>query len=427
VRRLLAVALLAGLLAACGGRQPATPPSMAVGLLYPTTGPQGPQGLEEQRGAELAAQWARSHGVDVKLVTADVATPEDVPDAMAALQRAGVSVVVGTHGSTYSAVAAAEATRRHMLVWETGAVGDVGWSPAPTYDNPYGTDNYDTDGPVAAGVDFIRMAPMGGDLGKAAVDFVRTGLGHPAPLRWAIAYVDDPYGRAVEAGAAAEVRATGQPLVGQFPYQQNGTDFAALAQRIAALHPQALYVSAYLDDGTALRRALAAEHVALDVNLGTSSSYCMPAFGQRLGADAVGVFASDKPDAAAVRPDALSPEGRATLAWASTRYAAAYHQAMTSHALSGFSNAYALFVHVLPVAGRATTDAVATAAQAVKLPIGSLANGGGLDIAPRGAADAGNNRNAAGVIWEWIAPGQEMVVWPPAFATHPVVHLPIDR
>jgi hypothetical protein len=100
---------------------------------------------------------------------------------------------------------------------------------------------------------------------------------------------------------------------------------------------------------------------------------------------------------------------------------------MTSHALSGFANADALFSHVLPRAPQASTDAVAGAAQAVKLPVGSLANGGGIDIAPTGAADAGNNRNAAGVIWEWVAPGVEAVVWPPAFATHPVQWTPIDQ
>jgi ABC-type branched-subunit amino acid transport system substrate-binding protein len=231
----------------------------------------------------------------------------------------------------------------------------------------------------------------------------------------------------VEAGAAAEVASTGQPLAGAFPYAESGTDFNQLATRIAAAHPQALYVSAYLDDGTALRQALAAQHIPLVVNLGTSSSYCMPAFGQRLGQTAVGVFASDKPDAGAVRAGALSDEGRITLGWAAARYRARYHQDMTSHALSGFANALALFAHVLPRAGRATTDAVAAAAQAVKLPVGSLANGAGIDIAPSGSPDAGNNRSAAGVIWEWVGPGHEVVVWPPAFATHPVVWMPIDQ
>ena len=420
---LAVVVAAAALLAGCGHPTP-----VKVGIMYPTSGPQGVQGRQEKQGAELAAEWADRHGGvngrQLQLVTSDLGRPESVPAAMAALAGAGVSVVVGTHGSTYSALAAAEATRRHMLIWETGAVGQVGSAPDPTAGNA-------DDGPVAAGVDFIRMAPMGGDLGRNAVNFVATGLApqlpHPGPLRWAVAYVDDAYGRAVEAGATAEVAATGQPLVATFPYPAAGTDFAALAGRIAASRPEALYVAAYLDDGMALRRALASAHVPLVVNLGTSSSYCMPAFGERLGTTAVGVFASDKPDAAAVRPDALSVPARTALAWAAARYQARYRQAMTSHALSGFSNASALFDDVLPRAGGAGTDSVAAAAQAVKLPVGSLANGAGLDIAPPGVADAGNNRRAAGVIWEWVAPGHEAVVWPPAFATHPAVWTPIDR
>jgi hypothetical protein len=29
------------------------------------------------------------------------------------------------------------------------------------------------------------------------------------------------------------------------------------------------------------------------------------------------------------------------------------------------------------------------------------------------------------VIWEWIRPGEHVVVWPPAYATHAVEALPI--
>jgi hypothetical protein len=113
------------------------------------------------------------------------------------------------------------------------------------------------------------------------------------------------------------------------------------------------------------------------------------------------------------------------LDWASKRYQAEWHQPMGAAALSGFSNAYALFVHVLPRAGNLSVPDVAKAALAVKLPQGSLANGGGLDIAPPGAVDAGANRRPAGVIEEWIAPGKKATVWPPAFAEHPVEALPL--
>jgi hypothetical protein len=139
----------------------------------------------------------------------------------------------------------------------------------------------------------------------------------------------------------------------------------------------------------------------------------------------VGLFASDKPDAADVNASALTPEGRRMLEWASKRYQAQWHQPMGAAALSGFSNAYALFVHVLPAAGNLSVPSVAKAALSVKLPQGSLANGGGLDLAPPGSVDAGANRRPAGVIEEWIAPGKKATVWPPAFAEHPVEALPL--
>ena len=63
----------------------------------------------------------------------------------------------------------------------------------------------------------------------------------------------------------------------------------------------------------------------------------------------------------------------------------------------------------------------------MKLPEGTLANGGGLDLAPVGAIDAGANRRSAGVIWEWVAPRTRAVVWPPALATHDVLALPVQR
>jgi ABC-type branched-subunit amino acid transport system substrate-binding protein len=405
--------VVAATLAGCAGSSNGG--AIRLGLLYPTSGSQGVQGTEEERGVLLAAEWANSHGGvngrPIELSTTPLDRPEGVPAVMAAYAHQGISVVLGSHGSTFSAVAADVATKQGQLLWETGAVGQ-------------------TDGGVHGGANFIRMAPMGANLGRNAVDFVVDALApklpaHKGPLRWAIAYVDDAYGKAVGQGAAAEVAARGQPLVGTFPYHLPNANFSALATAVGAAHPDVLFVSAYLDDGVALRRTMVAQHVPLLASIGTSSSYCMPAFGDQLGADAMGLFASDKPDAGAVRTDALSPEGRQALAWAAPLYQSRYHGEMTSHALSGFSNAFALFVHVLPHVAQVNATAVAAAALAIKLPVGTLANGGGLDIAPPGTPDAGNNRNAAGVIWEWVGPGQRAVVWPPAFATHAVVSLPL--
>jgi hypothetical protein len=71
--------------------------------------------------------------------------------------------------------------------------------------------------------------------------------------------------------------------------------------------------------------------------------------------------------------------------------------------------------------------AVATAALSVHLPKGTLANGSGMDFARPGTTDAGDNRAATSVIWEWVSPGKRVVVWPAAFATHALEVLPLAR
>ena len=167
----------------------------------------------------------------------------------------------------------------------------------------------------------------------------------------------------------------------------------------------------------ALRRALVAQHLPLLANIGTSSSYCMPAFGRTLGAKAVGVFASDKPDATALNPDGLQPAAAALLTRANTAYRERYGHDMSAPALAGFSAAWALFTDVLPRAKSMSPTDVAAAARAAELPKGSLPNGSGLKFGAPGTPGAGDDLLAASVVWEWVAPGVAKVVWPTAYAT----------
>src|SRR3954447_24640357 len=192
---LLLAAVVAGSLSSCSGSRH----TVTIGALYPTSGSQGTQGTEELRGVRLAAEWANAHGGvhgrDIRLVTASANRSEAVPSAMADLRRRGADIVVGTHASPVSAVAADVATERHELVWETGAVGL-------------------TDGGVTGGSNFIRMAPMGANLGRAAIAFMRDQLAGQLPahgqLRYGVAHVNDVYGQAVAQGAVDEIRASGQ-------------------------------------------------------------------------------------------------------------------------------------------------------------------------------------------------------------------------
>ena len=398
----------AALLIAGGGAGGGERPPV-IGAVYPTGGPQGPGGLEEFRGVELAADYVNLRGglrgspIQIRLSPAD--TPRTAPRAIDDLFRSGVTLVVGSYGSTISRPAAEEAGRRNIVFWETGAVGELGMT-------------------AASGERVFRFPPSGGTLGRAAVAFVRDQLTPRVhvdrALRYAVTYVDDVYGRAVAAGAIAEVNASGLPLAATLPYDVRRANYDELAVRIAASRADVLVVAAYLQDGVALRWAIVGRRVPLVASIGTSSSYCHPVFGQILGEYAVGLYASDKPDAEALRPDRLSPDAARALRWGRTEYARRYGSAMGSAGLSGFAGGIALFGHVLPAARDLSPSEVAQAVRATRLPAGSLPDGSGLEFAQPGHRDAGSNLRAGGIIWKWIRPRTRAIIWPPPFATHPL-------
>ncbi|HZA26414.1 MAG TPA: ABC transporter substrate-binding protein [Actinomycetota bacterium] len=386
---------------------------IVVGAVYPTAGGQGMGGIEEFRGVRLAADLVNAdggvRGRPIRLVLEPADSFDGAPGAVQRAVDAGASVVVGSYGSTISAPAAEAASRLDVVFWETGAVGEVGKGAAP-------------------GTRFFRAVGGGGSLGEAAVAFIRDQRFPGAPgreARYSVVYVDDPYGRAVALGAEEEINDSGLPLAGTFPYELESVDYVRLAKRILRAGTDVLVVVAYLVDGVNLRRALVAEKVPLLGTIGTSSSYCHPEFGRILGEDALGLFASDKPDAGSLDPAKLSPEAESALRRARDEYRRRHNEEMSAAALSGFGSAWGLFRHVLPRARSLSADGVAAAAQSVRLPVGTLPSGSGLRFAPSGDPRAGENMNAIGVIWEWVSVNTRAIVWPPSFATSPIVPIAI--
>ncbi len=383
--------------------------SLVVGAVYPLSGSQGQGGIDEYRGALMAADLVNQdggvNGHTVRIRSIDVATADVAPGAVARLQAEGIDLVLGSYGSTISAPASEAAASRDMLFWETGAVGML----APASDQGELT---------------FRVPPTGEVLGASAIRFVHEQLApdwdrHPGSVRYAVSYVDDVYGRNVAAGAIDSMRTSGLRDVGHFGYDPRTQDMRALVRRIAAARPDVLFVSAYLDDAIALRRELVRQDVPLLANIGTSSSYCMPEFGETLGADAVGVYASDKPSASSIDPSGLRPKGAALLARAGAAYRERWGTDMSPAALAGFSAAWALLAEVLPDASSFAPVDVAAAANETRLATGTLPNGSGLRFGEPGTAQAGDNMSAASVIWEWVRPGEAAVIWPLAFATQP--------
>ncbi|HET6714504.1 MAG TPA: ABC transporter substrate-binding protein [Actinomycetota bacterium] len=414
-RRLALVATVAIATAACS-TGPTDPggDTIAVGAVYPLSGSQGQGGIDEHRGTLLAAQLVNEGGgVDgrtIEIVSTDVSAAEAAPGAVEDLHADGIDIVLGSYGSTISAPASETAAANDMLFWETGAVGML------TERSEQGERTF-------------RMPPTGAVLGRNAISFVDGPLAEafgrtPADLRYAVSFVDDVYGRSVASGALQAAADLDLEVVGAFGYDFRTVDYDALARRIDRSGADVLFVSAYLVDAVELRRALVRNDVDLLASIGTSSSYCMPEFGAALGDGAVGLFASDKPSGDAIDPSTLRPDGAALLERARTAYDERWGEEMSSAALAGFSAAWALFAEVMPTAidasGTVAPDAIADAALEADLPMGSLPNGSGLRFGDPGTATAGDNVAAAAVIWEWMVPGEHMVVWPPELATHEV-------
>ncbi len=381
-------------------------PSIDIGAIYPRTGPQGPGGLDELAGVQTALELARRHGdrfasrVNIKVVSA--ATPDDAAGAVDRLVAQHVPLVIGTYGSSLAEAAAARADERHTVYWETGAVADM----------------------ITAGRSYVfRTVATGSTLGRTAVDFTSQVLladagTRPRQGRVVVLAVDDLYGRSVADEEVAALQTAGMDLLGRINYDPHAYDPIAIAREVGALGPDYLLDVSYVDDGVAIWRQLLELGVPLKAAVGTSSAFCTPEFGRALGAQAIGLFAADKPNAS-INPSVLSPDAALLLQEASATYAANHHGArMEISAMAGFVGGWALFHDVIPkIKGSITAESIRAAAYQVDLPRGSSVNGGGIRFAPAGSQSAGQNLLAASVVGQWQAVQTMRVVYPAGFAT----------
>jgi branched-chain amino acid transport system substrate-binding protein len=219
---------------------------------------------------------------------------------------------------------------------------------------------------------------------------------------------------------ADQARAQGFNIRGVLTYDPYHMNMPALIGRMKLLRPDVVLVAAYVQDAITLRREVLRQGVHPAAMVGTSSAFCMHAFGDTLGQKALGLFASDKPDAT-FSANALLPSARALRTRATQAYQRAYGVPMTASAVAGFVAGWTLFHNVLPDARSEAPADVRRAALAVNLPNGSEINGAGIRFAGPGAPDEGQNLRAISVIWQWQTPGHEVVVYPASYATaHPL-------
>lgn len=455
-----AVALLAATaLGACGasgtpaGSRPPSPGASApapsgdpirIGAVFPISGNAAGLAGPELTGVRIAVDLVNADGGvsgrPIALEVRDLESGAAADAVMADLKDSGIDLVIGAYSSDLSIAASAAADRAGLLYWEAGAVADR---------------------VTGRGLPMVfRVGASGANLGSNSATFAATQLAGRLgkavdQLRVALVVANDDYANSVADAAAATAARDGMPIVTRATYSLSLPNWPGVMAQLEAAKPDAIILASHIPDGIAFRQAMLAAKLKVGALIGSTMAQCDPDFAGDLGADAVGIFASDRPTAG-FRPDALDPAAkvvydRFAAAWAVAPHPGASPSAsageyrlqgpaesstaeIDEEALAGFSAGWALFHDVLPSAaarassGAATLDAatVAAAARAVNLPEGSLPNGAGLHFSSA-AATLGQNELAAAVIWQWQAVQRYAFVWPSSYATGDISFVPLPR
>jgi branched-chain amino acid transport system substrate-binding protein len=388
--------------------------TIKVGALFPLSGAQAPLAKQEYAGVQIARDFANADGgVDgapISLITRDLTSEADATARVRDLKAQGVQSVLGAYSSGLSMPVSAAAQSQGLLYWEAGAVADQ---------------------LTGRGYPLVfRVGATGGNLGTMASHFAAVVL---APrlntsawgLRMAIVHNLDGYPSSVAAAVAHQAGVEGIKVVANIVYDAHVPDWPAVLDQVRAAQPNVLVLSSYIADGVDFRRAMLKSGLHVDAFIGSTMAQCVPDFGAMLGADAIGVFAADRPPQG-FNPEALNDTGRAIYA----RFAAAYRREFgsdpTEESLAGFSAAWTLFHYVMPRSHDLGAGGMAAAAGALDLPAGTLANGAGVKFATTAGA-MGQNTRAASVIWQWQGVRHSVTVYPPVFATGSPGFIPLPR
>jgi branched-chain amino acid transport system substrate-binding protein len=393
-RRIGAAMLATILIAGCASAQaagPSGPSPLKIGVVLPLSGMPAELAGQERLGIQLAADLVNADGgVQGRRVSLDVRDLSDGSQAsnvVRQIKAEGASVVIGSYASDLSIAVSQAAADEGLVYWESGAVADQLTGRSLPMVFRVGADGARL-GTNSATFASTIVAPM---LGKTA-----------ASLRVTIVAATDAYASSVADAAQIEVGASGAVLATRIDYSLEVPNWPSVLRQLVASNPDVVILAAHILDGEAFRRAMITADIHVGALIGSTMAQCVRDFGEDLGVDAVGVFASDRPTGG-FNPGALQPAARTlydrfTAVWAN----ADGTSQPTEEGLAGFSAAWALFHDVLPGASTLDPAGIASAARVVNLPDGSLPNGSGLRFSSD-PARLGQNELAAAVIWQWQA------------------------
>ena len=400
--------------AACATAPTGGAASIKLGAVFPLSGPQAPLAKQEYAGVQIARDLVNAdggvEGAPIELITRDLTSESDATARVEDLKAHGVKAVLGSYSSSLSMPVSDATQAAGLLYWEAGAVADQ---------------------LTGRGYPLVfRVGASGSNLGTMSSHFAAEVLAprlsrSPSELKMAIVHNLDGYPSSVAAAVSQQADRDGIPVVANVVYDAHAPDWTAVLAQVRAAQPNILVLASYIADGVDFRRAMLKSGLHVDALIGSTMAQCVPDFGAMLGADAIGVFASDRPPQG-FNPGALTATGKSTYDRFSAAYRREFGSDPTEEALAGFGAAWALFHYVMPHARDLSAAAMAASARSLDLPAGTLANGAGIKFSTA-AESMGQNTRAASVIWQWQGVRHSVTVYPPVFATGSPGFIPLPR
>jgi ABC-type branched-subunit amino acid transport system substrate-binding protein len=192
---------------------------LAVGLALPLSGKNRLLGERALRGALVGAGALPNAAAGLELDVRDThSSPAGAAAAVDELAAEGVLALVGSPDRQEAEAIAARAAMRGLPVLEL----------APSSE----------DAPRGTGV-LKLLRPSGARAEALALRALERGVRRVVTL-----FPDNPYGHKMSSAFVAAVRRRGGEVVAEVPYPERTTTFISQVQRIAAAHPDALFVPA---------------------------------------------------------------------------------------------------------------------------------------------------------------------------------------
>jgi len=398
---------------ALGG--PAAAQDLRIGTIFPMTGNMAFGGNEGFTGTDIAREIVNERGglwggKKVVFVTADAPDQTAATNEMNRLiSHENAKLVVGSYSSAIAFTASAVAERNKVVFWENHGVADTIARRGFKY-------LFKTN---------VNATGTGGGAATFAGGYLAKALGiSPKEMRVAVAWEDGTYGASVGKAAFEKAKELGFNVVANEGYSAKAADLSPLILKLKSLNPDVLLVAGIGQDAVLFWSQAKKLDLNVKAVVATSGGWGVPDFAKNLGEGASGVFSSDFPTE--VNPSALTPRARELAQEFVKRFQARKGTRPTGNAWLAFAGTMVLFEEVLPRAGSLDAEKIRTAALALDLPMGSMANGCGVKFIPHDQTDGGKNERGFAIVGQW-QDGVMRVVGPENLATTKPILVPLPK